>query len=205
MCSLVVADLLLYVASVGGDFMGLFRFALPVVPLVAVAPAIGLRAIARGPLADAERGACPSLGSRPLLAAYASRMRSAWIKQGARHQQRQRHRLPWLPPLYTDDRAAIGKLVRTIRQARRLRRRRWRGRAGLLQPHASLDCFGLSDEYIAHEVPPVDSRPGHQKYAPVDYQLSKHPTIITSNYYSIGAAPLARGDAAFWRRAATTT
>src|SRR6185312_5837220 len=34
--TLVVAVFALYVASVGGDFMGLFRFVMPVIPLVAV-------------------------------------------------------------------------------------------------------------------------------------------------------------------------
>ena len=57
----------------------------------------------------------------------------------------------------------------------------------------SLDCFGLSDEYVAHEVPAdLNARPGHQKYAPDDYILSRHPTIITSDNYRIGQRALRR-------------
>ena len=39
----------------------------------------------------------------------------------------------------------------------------------------SLDCYGLSDEHIAHQVAANTLRPGHQKYAPVDYILSRKP------------------------------
>ncbi len=68
----------------------------------------------------------------------------------------------------------------------------------------SLDCFGLSDAYIAHRIPPQSDRPGHQKYAPLEYQLARRPTIITSNYYRIGPMPrccpaISAGDDAVWR------
>ena len=66
---------------------------------------------------------------------------------------------------------------------------------------ASLDCYGLSDAYIAHKVKPLSSRPGHQKYAPLEYQLSRHPTIITSNYYRLTFSTYvpSPGEEAMWR------
>lgn len=66
----------------------------------------------------------------------------------------------------------------------------------------ALDCYGLSDAYIAHEVKPVSNRPGHQKYAPLEYQLKRKPTIITSNYYRIQNTPYVptRGEVEEWRK-----
>ena len=42
----------------------------------------------------------------------------------------------------------------------------------------AIDSFGLADLYVAHEVKPRSSRPGHQKLAPMDYILSREPDII---------------------------
>jgi hypothetical protein len=193
---LVVSVFLLYVASVGGDFMGLFRFALPVMPLVAIAASFGVRALC-GRLAGGRR-AVEAVVVGALLAGYAwhdvTVDRTA-LARGSDNGIDSPGYLKW----YTEDRAAIG---------------RWFGRYARPDDYAavggagaqvyysgirSLDCFGLSDAYIAHEVPAVSNRPGHQKYAPLEYQLAKHPTIITSNYYDIGPAPLVRPDAPFWR------
>ena len=64
--ALVVAVFAIYVASVGGDFMGLYRFVMPVIPLVVVVTALALRAaLARLPAAAAVGGVTA------LLAAHA--------------------------------------------------------------------------------------------------------------------------------------
>jgi hypothetical protein len=99
---------------------------------------------------------------------------------------------------YTNDRAAIGKWF-----ARHARPDDYAavGGAGAQVYYSdirSLDCFGLSDEHIAHDVPAMSSRPGHQKYAPDAYILSKRPTIITSHNYNIGYAPWVGPDAQWW-------
>ena len=71
--------------------------------------------------------------------------------------------------------------------------------ASLYSQMRSLDCYGLSDEYVAHKVPARDSRPGHQKYAPDDYIVSRHPTIITSHNYHFGSSPqYVGGDSGYW-------
>jgi hypothetical protein len=182
-----------YVASVGGDFMGLYRFVMPALPLCALLVAVGLRLLAGGlkPLVSAAVVAL-------LLAAH------VWHAWGV-----ERHALTFIGAdrgidtpaylrWYTNDRAAIGK---------------WFGRYAAPDDYAavggagaqvyysgmrSLDCFGLSDEYIAHKVPARSSRPGHQKYAPEEYILSKRPTVITSNNYRLVNAPYVGNDAALW-------
>jgi hypothetical protein len=189
---LVTAVFVVYVASVGGDFMGLFRFALPIVPLVVIAAANGLRQ------ALATVGRIPAAVVVLLLlgghTAHGRLISERSLIIGADRGIDSPGFLRW----YTADRAAIGK---------------WFGKHALPDDYAavggagaqvwysgmrSLDCYGLSDAHIAHEVKPVSNRPGHQKYAPLEYQLSKQPTIITSNYYKLAKYDPTPGDFAFW-------
>jgi arabinofuranosyltransferase len=192
--ALVVGVFAIYVASVGGDFMGLFRFVMPAIPLLALVAAVALRSA----LARIDRLAPVIVAAALALHAWhAVRVdKRALVAPGP--SDRGIDRPAWLR-WYTDDRAAIG---------------RWFARFGRPDDYAavggagaqvyysrmrSLDCYGLSDEHIAHDIPASSSRPGHQKYAPDDYILSRHPTIITSNNYNIGGAPVWIGrDPTLW-------
>jgi hypothetical protein len=102
---------------------------------------------------------------------------------------------------YTADRAAIGKWL-----GRHVQPDDYQvvGGAGAQVYYAgirALDSFGLSDAYVAHQVPPMSTRPGHQKFAPLDYVLSRHPTILTYNVYKLLDAPYepSAAEAALWR------
>ncbi len=99
---------------------------------------------------------------------------------------------------YTADRAAIGKWFGQFAQPDDYAAVGGAGAQVYYSRIPSLDCFGLSDSFIAHKVRAVSTRPGHQKYAPVDYQLSKHPTIITSTYYRLVNTPYIGPDSAWW-------
>ncbi|MFO0574422.1 MAG: hypothetical protein U1A78_10505 [Polyangia bacterium] len=191
---LLTSVFLLYVLSVGGDFMGLYRFVLPVVPLNAVCGALGLWRLLRG------RRLAPAavLG---LLVAH-----------GANTYFVDRHALsfigadrgidtPGFLRHYTADRAAIGKWL-----GQNVRPDDYQvvGGAGAQVYYAgirALDSFGLSDAYVAHKVPPVSVRPGHQKFAPLEYVLSRSPTILTYNVYRIDSQPYrpSPGEEAMWR------
>jgi hypothetical protein len=191
---LVIPVFFLYVASVGGDFMGLYRFALPIVPLLMVAASAGLRALtARAPAALQASLIGLLLAGHAWHARAVTRHAIDFI--GADRGIDSPGFLRW----YTADRAAIGKWF-----ARHARPDDYAavGGAGAQVYYsgiASLDCFGLSDAYVAHKVPPVSSRPGHQKYAPDDYILSRRPTIVTSHNYNISGAIHACNDAATWK------
>jgi hypothetical protein len=199
----VAAVFYVYVASVGGDFMGLYRFALPVLPLLFVLAAGSLRAIG-------ER-----LPGRPitgvalvvvLLVAHGAHA----LPITRRAQQIGADRgidTPGFLRWYTADRAAIGKWFGAHRQPDDFAAVGGAGAQVYYSRIPSLDCYGLSDAYIAHKVKPVSNRPGHQKYAPLDYQLSRRPTIITSNYYrccspAYASAPYrpSSGEVEDWRR-----
>lgn len=201
---LVSAVFFLYVAAVGGDFMGLYRFALPAMPLLALAFALGLRTIARR--LD-EGGAIPGWATPAAVALFfvayvwhdVGVTRAALVSLGPGASDNGID-TPGYLRWYTADRAAIGKWFGRYAQPDDYAAVGGAGAQVYYSRMKSLDCFGLSDEYIAHHVPPVSNRPGHQKYAPLEYQIARRPTIITSNYYNIGQAPLVREDAAEWRQ-----
>jgi hypothetical protein len=194
---LVVGVFAVYVASVGGDFMGLFRFVMPVIPLVAVVAALGLRSAltpltARAPLA-AVAVVAVALG---LHAWHAVRVdERALVVPGP--SDRGIDRPGWLR-WYTEDRATIGKWFGRYARPDDYAAVGGAGAQVYFSHMRSLDCYGLSDAHIAHDVAATSSRPGHQKYAPDAYIVSRHPTIITSSNYRIGNAPYVGADAAVW-------
>jgi len=179
----VVAVFFVYVASVGGDFMGLFRFAMPVIPLIALCAARGLESLCERLPAPAAAGVVAL--ALALHAWHAVAVDRASLSIGADRGIDTPGFLRW----YTADRAAIGKWFGQYAQPDDYAAVGGAGAQVYYSGMKSLDCFGLSDEYIAHKVAPVSTRPGHQKYAPLDYQLAKKPTIITSAYYRIQGQP----------------
>ncbi|HEX2569075.1 MAG TPA: hypothetical protein VH877_05895 [Polyangia bacterium] len=199
--TLFVAVFALYVISVGGDFMGLFRFSMPVVPLLVTAGAVGLRAL----LARLYRRRAPAALAAGVVAAlfavhlwHADAVDRAALAIGSDNGIDTPGYLRW----YTRDRALIGQWFGRYAQPDDYAAVGGAGAQVYYSRMRSLDCFGLSDEYIAHQVPAASDRPGHQKYAPLEYQLSRRPTIITSNYYRIGPSPRCcppLSDEAAWR------
>lgn len=192
--ALVVIPFCLYVASVGGDFMGLFRFMMGVVPLLVLCATLSLRAL----LANARPAMAVAVVALLLAghAAHAYFVDQKSLIIGADRGIDTPGFLRW----YTADRAAIGKWFGQYVKPDDYAAVGGAGAQVYYSGIPSLDCFGLSDEYIAHKVRATQSRPGHQKYAPVDYQLSKHPTIITSNYYRLVNAPYTGPDEMWWRQ-----
>ena len=193
--SLVVGVFALYVASMGGDFMGLFRFVMPVIPLVALCAAVGARLVlapltTRVPLASAAVVALLLAGH----AAHAIAVDKQALTIGADNGIDTPGYLRW----YTADRAAVGKWFGKYAHDDDYAAVGGAGAQVYYSGIRSLDCFGLSDEFIAHKLPARDSRPGHQKYATNEYILSRHPTIITSNNYQFVSAPYIGPDAAYW-------
>jgi len=195
------AAFLLYVVSVGGDFMGLYRFVLPIVPLNVLCGALGLwRLGAGGPPGAPVRGWALGLialllGLHALNTYFVDRHALAFIGADRGIDT------PGYLRYYTSDRAAIGKWL-----GQNVKPDDYQvvGGAGAQVYYAgirALDSFGLSDAYVAHKVAPVSTRPGHQKFAPLDYVLAQHPTILTYNVYRILDAPYqpSPAEVAMWR------
>jgi hypothetical protein len=166
----VIAVYLVYAWRVGGDFMGLHRFVMPLFPLTAVAAALGLAALCerrRQGLALAPLVLVPfvwsqvSLSARSMIATADSGIdRPGYLKQ------------------YADDRAKIGKVLAPLLGPSDFS---WVGGVGVQPYYARMrahDVFGLVSRKVAHEVPPSRPRPGHQKWAPPELVLAEDPTFI---------------------------
>jgi arabinofuranosyltransferase len=171
-----------YVVKVGGDFMGLYRFILPVVPLGAVVlaesarrlftqlrpslgaliPALGLVAVGAGFVVGSAH---TTQEARTFVGADSGIDTPAYLKKYAEE------RIPvgqWLARYWRPD------LLMTV------------GGAGVIPYYSEIpayDVFGLVDATIAHDPHMTASnRPGHQKWGSDEYMLSRNPTLITHHY-----------------------
>jgi arabinofuranosyltransferase len=180
-----------YAVKVGGDFMGLHRFIMPVFVIAAVAMALGVHALAarlarvvpgsrRGWLRDAAL----ALIVTALLVAFASNQ-IALTRESLRWGNWQSDHgidTPAYLRIYTLDRAAIGEHMRECFRPGDLS---IVGGAGA-QPYKgrmrAIDVFGLVSEKIAHEVPPTNPRAGHNKWGPNELLLGYEPTFVFSCY-----------------------
>lgn len=199
---------LAYTARVGGDFMGLHRFVMPVFVIAAVACALGLRLVAgwaQRKLSGARLRA--GLGAGLALAVIAGfavdqvRLTADSLRWG-NWQSDHGIDTPAYLRVYTQDRAAIGAHMRAC----------FRdddfsivGGAGA-QPYEgrmrAIDVFGLVSERIAHEVAPSNPRAGHNKWGPDRLLLSYDPDFVFSCYSIHGRPDDARFNCnpGFWRR-----
>jgi hypothetical protein len=187
---------LLYVVSVGGDFMGLYRFVMPIVPLLVLTGVLGLWRLLQGQSRHLIAGSLMVFAALHATNSYFVD-RHALTFIGADHGID----TPGYLRHYTADRAAIGKWLGQYVKPDDYQVVGGAGAQVYYAGIAALDSFGLSDEYVAHKVPAVSSRPGHQKFAPLDYVLSRKPTILTYNVYRIGNAPYVPSaqESAEWR------
>jgi arabinofuranosyltransferase len=184
--AVVWAGFAAYVLRVGGDFMGLYRFILPVLPLGALVLQESLRTLATRLSPLVPRLALAAAGLMIVGGFFAGSVKvdrvastivdgdngidtPAYLKQYALS------RIPvgiWLGQYARpDDLMTVGG-------------------AGVIPYYsgiAAYDVFGLVDEHIAHDPKmTIADRPGHQKWGSDAYMLSRHPTLITHHYCILG-------------------
>jgi arabinofuranosyltransferase len=182
-----------YVVKVGGDFMGLYRFILPVVPLGAVV------------LAESARGLFARL--RPRLGAWipgvALSMVGVGFVLGSVHTSRQALSfvgadngidMPAYLKRYAEERIPVGQWLGQHKQPDDFATF---GGAGVIPYYSQIpgiDVFGLVDATIAHDPRmTVSTRPGHQKWGSDEYMLSRKPTLITHKYCIGNSCPIDNG------------
>ncbi|MFH0900144.1 MAG: hypothetical protein V2A73_05905 [Pseudomonadota bacterium] len=182
---LLSAAYLAYVANIGGDFMGLHRFVMPLFVTTALLSTLGLRQLAGWWLSRSSArpwsAVVPAAAACLLLGAFAWSQARLSKKSLVPVADRGIDRPGYLK-LYAHDRELIGRAL-----APRLRPDDFSivGGAGV-QPYVArmraIDVFGLVSETIAHEVPPTNPRPGHQKWAPASLLLRYSPTFVFHCY-----------------------
>jgi arabinofuranosyltransferase len=187
--ALVWAVFALYVVQVGGDFMGLYRFILPVLPLGAVVLQEALRGLfdRLAPLVG-----WPVLGVAGVALASGFLLGSAKVSRTAATVVAAENGIdtPAYLKQYALDRIPVGIWFRRHARPDDLMTV---GGAGVIPYYAGIpafDVFGLVDENIAHDpTMTVSNRPGHQKWGSDPYMLSRRPTLITHKYCLGGPCP----------------
>jgi len=169
-----------YVVYVGGDFMAMGRFCVPVLPIVALLLQESLRE-------GVERWGGAPRGWHPLRFGVVLAVLVALLSINSLHRYRDNQKptyyrwgLDTIAYLRTfaDDRIKVGRWMR-----RHLPRDTYLavGGAGAIV-YASrlraLDTFGLNDAWIAHSLGRTGDRPGHTKSAPEHYILQQKPDLM---------------------------
>ena len=173
---------LAYTAKVGGDFMGLFRFVLPLLPVLAVLTVVGLR--------DVSTLAKPRWVA-PVIAYIVLAGFGQWQFRQSREAMRAGNwksdngiDTPSYLEIYTDDRARIGKHMRSCFAPDDFSIVGGAGAQPYFGRMRGIDVFGLVSEDIAHNVKPTRPRAGHNKWAP-DSLLAKYEPEFVFSCYSI--------------------
>jgi len=206
---LIVAAWTVYVAAVGGDFMGLYRFLVPVMPLLALGLQEGLASLWRRAVDGWEgrtgRPAAPR-GSAVAVAAVV-----ALLAASAAHNRRLTERalevgsqdgidsIGWLKQFVVQT-SAIGRHLAATCPPDTLIATTAAGAIPFYSRMPTVDLLGLSDLYIAHEVPGTSARPGHRRAAPEAYVLKRHPHLLIWHPWT-SAEPLIPSPAQvqYWR------
>jgi hypothetical protein len=185
-CTLLGVVYLSYAVTVGGDFMGLHRFIMPVFVVAAIALTLGLEYLT-------------SLARRPRLAVVVAALvvggfawtQLALTRTSTRFGNNTPDRgidTPAYLMVYTEDRAAIGRAMQACFRPDDFS---IVGGAGA-QPYygrmRAIDVFGLVSERIAHEEPRVRPRAGHTKFGNDRLLADYDPTFVFS-CYAIHAQP----------------
>ena len=185
--ALFAAVYLVYTVSVGGDFMGLHRFILPMFVVAALAVTLGAAWIA-GALAGrlsgrAGRTVAPAVAA-VLVAAFAVTQGSltrASLRWGNFASDRGID-TPAFLIAYTADRAAIGRAMESCFRADDFSIVGGAGAQPYYARMRGVDVFGLVSDTIAHDEPRIRPRAGHTKFGSDRVLAAYDPTFVFSCY-----------------------
>ncbi|HTM19955.1 MAG TPA: hypothetical protein VL172_05595 [Kofleriaceae bacterium] len=171
----VTAAYLAYTVDVGGDFMGLHRFVMPLFVIAAVGVAAGLRlAVERAPAAW-RTWAGP--GAAAVLVGLFAWSQISLTRTSLRWRNWTNDRgidTPSFLRVFTADRAAIGKHMRGCFGDDDFAVFGGVGAQPYYAEVDGIDLFGLVSWDVAHCAPRSRPRPGHNKWAPADL-LARQP------------------------------
>ena len=182
---------LLYVTRIGGDFLDLYRFLTPLLPALFCA-FTGAASVLFSALQGRARYAVPAVASWLCVAHAQNQIAMAHrATQVAANSPASLHLEPlgWTR-LYALRWQGIGKW---LARARAVGDSTAVGAAGALPFYSelpNLDLFGLNDLEIARHGRIIGNRPGHQRFAAMDYLFAQQPTFV---FMSPESTPLRPG------------
>ena len=199
--ALLAAGYLPYTVSVGGDFMGLHRFIMPMFVVAALGVVLGLEWLCSliGPWA---RVAVSVAASILVLAGFARsqvRLTSRSLAWGNFASDRGID-TPAFLITYTEDRARIGRAMAPCFEPGDFSIVGGAGAQPYFGHMRSIDVFGLVSERVAHQAPRIRARAGHTKFAS-DLLLAQYDPTFVFSCYAIHATPTPPGlpcDTGFW-------
>ena len=178
--TLIVAAYVPYTITVGGDFMGLHRFIMPLFVVAALATALGAEYVLR----RIGRPAITAIAGVALVGAFAFsqyHLTRTSLRWGNWANDRGIDTPAYLI-VYTEDRAAIGRAMAPCFRPDDFSIVGGAGAQPYFGRMRGIDVFGLVSTRIAHEEPRVRARAGHTKFA-TDALLAQYdPTFIFSCY-----------------------
>ncbi|MBV8760688.1 MAG: hypothetical protein JO257_25570 [Deltaproteobacteria bacterium] len=191
-CGGLAAVYLVYAASVGGDFMGLHRFIMPVFVCAAIAVTLGLERIPYG------RYAAPVVVlafaiTQLLLTRQSLDPKNLGADEGVID-------TPAFLIVYTEDRAAIGRAMESCFLPDDFSIVGGAGAQPYFGRMRGIDVFGLVSDRIAHEEPRIRARAGHTKFGSDKLLAEYDPTFVFSCYaiHATETPPPLPCNVAFW-------
>jgi hypothetical protein len=168
---------LVYTIKVGGDFMGLHRFVMPIFVTTALLVSIGFADLIEL-ISPAPEVALAGLA--PVIPFAISQI---WLDRQMKIPKADFGiDRPGYLKVYSDDRGLLGKALAPSVTPDDFA---FVGGVGVEPYYArmrAMDCFGLVSTEVAHTVPPSNPRPGHQKWSPASLVLKYAPTFIMHCY-----------------------
>ena len=182
--ALVGAAYLAYTVRVGGDFMGLHRFVMPLFPVAALGAALGLRLLCGLVRGTRARLIVALAAAGLLLAAHGTAQLRLTVRSLRWGNFANDHGIdtPAFLRVYAHDRAVIGQHMRPCFKDSDFVVYGGVGAKPYYAGVRGIDVFGLVSERIAHNVPRTVARAGHNKWAPDQVLLTYHPDFIFSCY-----------------------
>lgn len=183
-CSLLSIVYVAYAISVGGDFMGLHRFIMPVFVTAAIAVVLGVELIA-GRIRGRAGAVVSVVAATALVGAFAfTQYRlTRWALNPGKKQLAERGiDTPAFLIMYTEDRATIGRAMRDCFRPDDFSIVGGAGAQPYFARMRAIDVFGLVSDRIAHGEPRVRPRAGHTKWGSDAVLASYDPELIFSCY-----------------------
>ncbi len=201
---LVTMVYLIYTMRVGGDFMGLHRFVMPLFVISAIGTALGLRLVV-GLLPGSLHGKVGAGLASAVVMLFAwsqYKLTSESVRWGNWKSDRGIDTPAYLA-LYAHDRSLIGKQMRQCFVPEDFSIFGGVGAKPFYAETKGIDVFGLVSDVVAHEVPRTRARAGHNKWAPDSLLLKTYKPSFVFHCYSLHGDPNrphinCRGN--FWQR-----
>ncbi len=184
-CAVFAAVYLAYTISVGGDFMGLHRFIMPMFVVAALAVSLGTEWLA-GKLPARAAPALAVLVVGAFIVTQVSLTRAS-VRWGNFAADRGIDTPAYLM-VYTADRAAIGRAMAGCFTDQDFSIVGGAGAQPYFGRMRAIDVFGLVSETIAHDEPRIRPRAGHTKFGSDRVLAAYDPTFVFS-CYAIHARP----------------